>query len=68
MQLSFIYKKCIFSNSSLVSCHPGKTFPMHWFRVDIFSYSGPSGILGSDHMQNTAPDGARGYENRCMFH
>ena len=28
--------------------------PMHQYRVDIFSYSGPAGILGSDGKQNTA--------------
>ena len=30
------------------------------YSVDIFSYSGPSGILGSDDKQNTAYVGARG--------
>ena len=28
--------------------------------VDICSYSGPSGVLGSDEKQNTAIAGARG--------
>ena len=28
--------------------------PVHRYSVDIFSYSGPSGILGSDGRQNTA--------------
>ena len=32
---------------------------MHRYRIDIFSYSDPLGILGSDHTQNTALDGAR---------
>ena len=27
---------------------------VHRYSVDIFSYSGPSGILGSDGKQNTA--------------
>ena len=30
----------------------GKHLPVHRYRVDIFSYSGPSGILGSDRKQN----------------
>ena len=30
----------------------------------FFSYSGPSGILGSDGKQNTA----KGHENCCTFH
>ena len=30
----------------------GKTSPLHHYSVDIFSYSGPSGILGSDGKQN----------------
>ena len=30
-----------------------KLLPMHRYSVDIFSYSGPSGILGSDRKQNT---------------
>ena len=32
--------------------------PVHRYSVDIFSYSGPSGILGSDGKQNTASAGA----------
>ena len=31
-----------------------KRLPMHRNSVDIFSYSGPLGILGSDGKQNTA--------------
>ena len=31
-----------------------KLLPVHRYSVDIFSYSGPSGILGSDRKQNTA--------------
>ena len=31
-----------------------KLLPMHPYSVDIFSYSRPSGILGSDGKQNTA--------------
>ena len=34
----------------------------------FFSYSGPSGVLGSDGKQNTAYAGARGRENCCTFH
>ena len=29
-----------------------KLLPVHQYSVDIFSYSGPSGILGSDVKQN----------------
>ena len=42
-------------------------FPMHGYTVDICSYSGPSGILGSDGKQNTTLAGARGRENCCTF-
>ena len=35
--------------------------------VDNFSYSGPSGILGSDGKQITAKAGARECENCCPF-
>ena len=31
-----------------------KLLPVHQYRFDIFSYSGPSGILGSEGKQNTA--------------
>ena len=31
-----------------------KLLPVQQYSVDIFSYSGPSGILGSDRKQNTA--------------
>ena len=31
-----------------------KLFPVHRNSVDIFSYSGPSGILGSHGKRNTA--------------
>ena len=33
---------------------------LHRYSVDIFSNSGPSGILGSDGKQNTTYGGARG--------
>ena len=45
-----------------------KHLPVHQYSVDIFSYSGPSGILGSEGQQNSAYAGARGHENRCTFH
>ena len=32
----------------VVLCGVGKTSPLHRYSVDMFSYSGPSGILGSD--------------------
>ena len=32
----------------------GKTAPVHRYSVDMFSYSGPSGILGSGRRQSTA--------------
>ena len=32
----------------------GKIIPVHRYSVDIFSYSGLSGILGPDGKQNTA--------------
>ena len=35
-----------------------KLLPVHPYSVDIFSYSGPSGILGSGGKQNTAQAGA----------
>ena len=28
-------------------------FPVHRYSVDIFAYSGPSGMLGADRKQNT---------------
>ena len=40
-----------------------KLLPIHRYTVDMFSYSGPSGILGSDGEQNTTLAGARGREN-----
>ena len=45
-----------------------KLLPVHQYSVDIFSYSGPSEILGSDGKQNIAKAGARGRENCCTFH
>ena len=42
--------------------------PMHQYSVDIFSYSGPSGILGSDGKQNRTYADARERENCCTFH
>ena len=44
-----------------------KLLPVHLYSVDIFSYSGPSGILGSDGKQNITYAGARGHENCCTF-
>ena len=46
----------------LIKCHPMKRYS-----VDFVSYSGPSGILGSDGKQNSAQAGARGRENCCTF-
>ena len=37
-------------------------------RSVFISYSGPSGLLGSDGKQNTAKSGNRGHENCCTFH
>ena len=37
-----------------------KLLPVHQYSVDIFSYTGPSGILGSDGKQYTAQAGAEG--------
>ena len=34
----------------------------------LFSYSGPSGILGSEGMQNIAKVGAMGFDNCYTFH
>ena len=31
-----------------------KFLPVHRYSVDVFSYSGPLGILGSDEKQNSA--------------
>ena len=45
-----------------------KLLPVHRYNVDIFSYSGPLGILGADGKQNTASAGASGHENYCIFH
>ena len=36
-----------------------KLLPVHRYSVDIFSYSGPSGILGSDGKENTGAGGVR---------
>ena len=44
-----------------------KLLPIHRCSVDIFSYSGPSGILGSGGKQNTAQANARGRENCCTL-
>ena len=41
---------------------------VHLYSVDIFSYSGPSGILGLEGKQNTAQASVRGSENFCPFH
>ena len=40
---------------------------LYFESVDIFSYSGPSGILGSDRKQNTAEVSARGVRIAPMF-
>ena len=45
-----------------------KLLPVHRYSVNIFSYSGPSGILVSDGKQNATKAGARGHENCCTFH
>ena len=51
---------CFFSDylevatAVVVSVCTWKTSPVHHYSVDIFSYSGPCGILGSDGKQNTA--------------
>ena len=45
-----------------------KLLPMHRYSVDIFSYSGPSAMLGSDRKQNAISAGDRGRENCCTFH
>ena len=37
-----------------------KLLPMHQYDVDNFSYSGPSGILGSDVKQNTVSKQVQG--------
>ena len=39
---------------SLLRVELVKLLPVHRYSVDIFSYSSPSGILGSDREQNTA--------------
>ena len=41
--------------------------PVHRYNVDIFSYSCPTGILGSDGEQNTASAGARGVRIVALF-
>ena len=53
---------------SLCSVELLKLLPIHRYSFDIFSYSGPSGILGSDGKQNTAAADARGREDCCTFH
>ena len=45
-----------------------KLLPVYRYSVDIFSYSGPLGILVSYRKQNTAKAGARGRENSCSYH
>ena len=45
-----------------------KLLSVHRYSVDIFSYSGPSGILGSDGKQNAALASATGHENCSTFH
>ena len=43
-------------NSCRPLCHVElvKLLPVHRYSVDLYSYSGPSGLLGSDGKQNTA--------------
>ena len=41
---------------------------MHRYSLDIYSYSGPSGIFGSDIKQKTAYASAREHGNICTFH
>ena len=43
-------------NSCQQLCHVElvKLLPVHRYSVDLFTYSGTSGILGSDGKQNTA--------------
>ena len=47
----------IFVKNSVVDhlslCSFNQLLPLHQYSVDIFSYSGPSDILGSDGKQNT---------------
>ena len=45
-----------------------KHLSMHQYSADIFSYSGPSGILGFDGEQNITKAGASERENCCTFH
>ena len=45
-----------------------KLLPVHRLSVDIFSYSGPLGIFGSDGKQNTAKSDASGRENCSTFY
>ena len=47
-------------NSSLCCVELIKLLPEHRYSIDIFSYAGPSGLLGSDGMQNTTCVSARG--------
>ena len=44
-----------------------KALRVHQYSVDIFSYSGSSGILGSDRKQNTPSAGARGVQIVAFF-
>ena len=53
----------LFTKNALV-----KLLPVNRYSVDVFSRSGPSGILGSDGKQHTAKASARGRENCCTFH
>ena len=45
-----------------------KHLSVYQYSVDIFSYTGPSGILDNDGKQNTTSAGARKRENCCTFH
>ena len=50
-----VFHVCLFVEASrCFSVEFFKLFPVHRYSVDIFSYSGRSGILGSDGKQNTA--------------
>ena len=44
----------------LFRCTECQVLPVHRYSVDIFSYSGPSRILGSDGKQNTTKAGGKG--------
>ena len=68
--------KCYFIHTKLFrgrkSCHCSfvelvKLFPMQQYSVDIFPYSGPSGIFGSDRKQKYRLSRCWGRENFLHF-